>query len=66
MKSVTDYIPEEFMDPTHLGDVIRFLKAAPLTGEEKVHALVVWARNVGSKTNASQRAAVAASGIDNR
>jgi len=64
VKSVTDYIPEEFMDPSHLGDVIRFLQAAPLTSDEKVHALQVWSRNVGSKTNASQRAAVAASGID--
>lgn len=64
MKSVTDFIPEAFMDPSKLGEVIAFLKAAPLTGDEKVHALVVWSRNVGSKTNASQRAAVAASGID--
>lgn len=66
MKSVTDFIPEEFMDPSHLGDVIRFLQAAPLTSDEKVHALVVWSHNVGSKTSASQRAAVAASGIDQR
>lgn len=66
LKSVTDFIPEEFMDPSHLGDVMKFLQAAPLTSDEKVHALQVWSRNVGSKTNASQRAAVAASGIDQR
>ena len=66
MKSVTGLIPEEFMEPARIGDVIAFLKAAPLESEVKVKALVVWSRQVGAKLSASQRAAVAASGTDNR
>jgi hypothetical protein len=66
MKSVTNFLPEELMEPGKVGAVIAYLKAAPLTGDDKIRALIVWARNVGAKTSASQRAAVAASGIDNR
>lgn len=64
VKSVTGIIPEEFMDPSHLGDVIAFLKAAPLQGDDKVTLLLVWARQVGAKVSASQRAAVLSSGIE--
>lgn len=63
IKSVTGIIPEELMDPSHLGDVIRYLKSAPLDGDEKVTLLLVWARQVGAKVSASQRAAVNASGV---
>lgn len=66
MKSVTDFIPEDLMEPARLADVIAYLQAAPLTSDEKVKALVVWARNVGAKTSSSQRAAVAKTGIDAR
>lgn len=65
MKSVTDFIPEEFMEPQFIGNVITYLKAAPLTGNEKVRALITWSHQVGAKTSASQRATVAASGTDN-
>jgi 3-deoxy-D-arabino-heptulosonate 7-phosphate (DAHP) synthase len=64
MKSVTDIIPEEFMEPGKIGDVITFLKAAPMESNEKVRALISWAHAVGAKTSSSQRAAVAASGTD--
>lgn len=53
------------MEPQFIGNVIAYLKAAPLTGNEKVRALITWSHQVGAKTSASQRAAVAASGIDN-
>lgn len=65
MKSVTDIIPEELMVPTAIGQVIDYLKAAPLEGGEKVRLLITWSRQVGAKTSASQRVAVAASGTDN-
>jgi len=64
MKSVTDIIPEEFMDPRSVGGVISYIKAAPLDADEKVRLLITWSRQVGAKISASQRAAVAASGID--
>jgi hypothetical protein len=64
MKSVTNIIPEEFMAPSRVGDVIAFLKDAPLSSDDKVKLLVVWSRQVGAKLSASQRAAVAASGIE--
>jgi hypothetical protein len=41
-----------------------FLKAMPLPGENKELLLVGWARWVGVKINASQRAAVRNSGTD--
>lgn len=65
MKSVTDIIPEEFMDPSRVGEVITFLKSAPLQSNEKVRTLIVWSHQVGAKLSASQRAAVAATGTDN-
>lgn len=64
MKSVTDIIPEELMEPAAIGDVISYLKGAPLQADEKVRLLITWSRQVGAKISASQRAAVAASGID--
>ncbi len=64
MKSVTDILPEELMDPSQVGAVIRYLKAAPLPSNDKTHLLVVWAKQVGVKVSASQRAAVAATGTD--
>jgi len=64
VKSVTDIIPEELLDPSQVGGVIRYLKAAPLSSNDKVHLLVVWAKQVGAKISASQRAAVAATGTD--
>lgn len=63
VKSVTGIIPEELMEPAKLGKVIAYLKAAPLPGDDKVTYLMVWARQVGAKISASQRAAVNASGI---
>lgn len=64
MKSVTDIIPEELMDPSQVGAVIAYLKAAPLPSDDKVKLLVIWSRQVGVKLSASQRAAVAATGTD--
>lgn len=64
VKSVTGIIPEEFMDPSHLGDVIAYLKRAPLHSDDKLSYLLVWARQVGAKVSASQRAAVQATGIE--
>jgi hypothetical protein len=66
IKSVTDVLPEELVDPSRLTDVIHYIQAAPLTSDDKVTLLLVWARNVGVKTSASQRAAVAKSGVDQR
>ena len=65
MKSVTDVIPEELLDPSQVGAVIAYIKAAPLESNEKVRLLITWSRQVGAKISASQRAAVAATGIDN-
>jgi len=64
MKSVTDIIPEDLMEPAAVGKVISYIKAAPLEADEKVRLLITWSRQVGAKISASQRAAVAASGID--
>ncbi len=64
MKSVTDIIPEELLDPSQVGGVIAYLKRAPLSSNDKVHLLVVWSKQVGAKISASQRAAVAATGTD--
>ncbi len=66
MKSVTDIIPEEDMEPGHVSQVLDFLKAAPLVGNEKERILIVWSHEVGAKVSAAQRAAVRNSGIDNR
>lgn len=63
VKSVTGIIPEEMMDPSKIGAVIAYLKAAPLPADDKLSLLLVWARQVGTKVSASQRAAVLASGI---
>lgn len=65
MKSVTDFLPEDLMDASKVGAVIKYLKAAPLPSNEKVRALIVWSHQVGAKTSSSQRAAVAATGTDN-
>lgn len=64
MKSVTDFLPEDLMDPSKVGAVIDYLKAAPLQSNDKVRALIVWSHQVGVKISASQRAAVAATGTD--
>jgi hypothetical protein len=64
VKSVTDIIPEELLDPSQVGGVIAYLKAAPLPSDDKVKLLVTWSRQVGAKISASQRAAVAATGTD--
>jgi len=53
------------MDPSQVGGVINYLKAAPLSSNDKVRALIVWSHQVGAKISASQRAAVAATGTDN-
>lgn len=66
MKSVTGIIPEELHDPTKMGAVVDYLKAAPLSSNDKVKFLMAWARQVGVKVSSSQRAAVAASGLDER
>jgi hypothetical protein len=66
IKSVTAILPEELMDPSRLPAVISYLKAAPLDGDTKRGILAAWARNVGAKISASQRAAVIASGTDNQ
>ena len=52
------------MDPSHLGEVMAYLKRAPLHADDKLTYLLVWARQVGAKVSASQRAAVLASGIE--
>ena len=66
MKSVTDILPEAFMDPRAMGEVINYLKLAPLPSGEKVAILMRWAKTVGVKISSSQRAAVSASGTDAR
>lgn len=64
MASPTGVIPEEFMYPNKLGDVMTFIKAMQIPGEDKEKLLYGWARWVGVKINGSQRAAVRNTGTD--
>lgn len=64
MASPTGIIPEDFFTPGSVGKVMDFLKAMPLPGDNKELLLVGWARWVGVKISASQRAAVRNSGTD--
>jgi hypothetical protein len=64
MASPTGIIPEEYFRPSALGDVMAFLKAMPIPGEDKEKLLFGWARWVGVKINAGQRAAVRNTGSD--
>jgi len=64
-KSATDIIPEEFMNPENVAEVIAFLQGIPVNGTEKKDILAAWSRAVGVKLSGSQYASVVASGIDN-
>lgn len=64
MASPTGIIPEEYFTAGSVGKVMDFLKAMPLPGDNKELLLVGWARWVGVKISASQRAAVRNSGTD--
>jgi hypothetical protein len=64
MASPTGIIPEAMMWPNQLGKVMDYLKAMPIPGDDKEKIFVGWARWVGVKINASQRAAVRNSGSD--
>jgi len=64
MASPTGVIPEEYYTPGSVGKVMEFLKAMPIPGEDKEKLLFGWARWVGVKINASQRAAVRNTGTD--
>jgi hypothetical protein len=62
--SPTGIIPEEFFDRSKLGAVMEYLKGLPLDGDRKELLLAGWARWVGVRLNASQRAAVRNTGVD--
>lgn len=64
MASPTGIIPEDYFTPRKLGDVMAFLKAMPIPGDDKEKLLAGWARWVGVKINGAQRAAVRNSGTD--
>lgn len=64
MESPTGIIPEELMYPSKLGDVMTFLKNAPIKGQRKLDLFLGWARTVGVRVQQSQRNAVMHSGID--
>ncbi len=63
-RSPTGILPEELMRPGKLGEVIEYLKAFPVPGDEKVELFIGWARAVGVTVNAAQRRAVRESGTD--
>lgn len=64
MESPTGIIPEEFMYPQRLGDVMRRLIELPGASHEKLDVLMGWAKEVGVKLSASQKDAVRESGYD--
>jgi hypothetical protein len=64
MASPTGIIPEEYFRPNAVGDVMKFLQAMPIPGEDKEKLLFGWAKWVGVQVNAGQRAAVRNSGSD--
>lgn len=64
MASPTGIIPEEYFRRNALGDVMEFLQAMPIPGEDKEKLFAGWARWVGVKISASQRAAVRNTGTD--
>ena len=66
VKSPTGIIPEDLMEPRHLGKVLEFLRALPIEGDDKVDLLLGWARAVGAKVSSSQRRTVRLSGVDFR
>lgn len=63
-KSPTGIIPEVFMFPARLPQVIEYLVRLPIEGDTKVDLLVGWAKTVGVTLNASQRNTVRHSGTD--
>jgi hypothetical protein len=63
-KSPTGIIPEEYMARGQLGAVLAFLERMPVEGDSKVDLLVGWAKMVGVRISASQRARVRNSGVD--
>ncbi len=63
-RSPTGILPEELMRPGKLGQVMDYLKAFPVPGDEKLDLFIGWARAVGVKVNAAQRRAVLESGTD--
>lgn len=62
--SPTGIIPEELMSGRKLGDVMKFLEGLAVDGDTKEKLFFGWARTVGLKINASQRAKVRNSGVD--
>ena len=62
--SPTGIVPEALMYPARLGDVMRLLGTLAADGETKEALFLGWARTVGVKVNASQRATVRQSGWD--
>ena len=64
MESPTHIIPEEFMYPQKLGEVMERLKSLPGSSDEKMNVFMGWAKEVGVKLSASQKDAVRDSGYD--
>jgi hypothetical protein len=63
-KSPTGIIPEEYMTRGKLAAVLTFLEKMPVAGDDKESLLVGWAKMVGVRVSASQRARVRNSGVD--
>jgi hypothetical protein len=64
VKSGTGIIPEEFFDPSRIGDVMAFLMPIPIPGREKVDLLTAWAHAVGTNISSSRYAQMYNSGSD--
>jgi len=64
MASPTGIIPEDMYYPRKSGEVLRWLAALPIPGDDKVNLLAGWALWVGCKFNASQIEKLRSSGTD--
>jgi hypothetical protein len=64
MESPTGIIPESMMYPQKLREVMLLLQSTPGNSNEKLSVFIGWAMTVGVKLSASQREAVASTGVD--
>lgn len=62
--SPTEILPEEYLYPNRLGDVLATIRKLYVDGDTKVDLLQGWARMVGVTLNASQYQSVRVTGTD--
>jgi hypothetical protein len=63
-KSPTGIIPAEFNHRRFSRDVINYLKAMPLPGEDKVEVFFGWSRNWGHKVTSAENSELRQTGND--